>query len=246
MSYVIDTTAGTRNWTCPMGVYWVTVECIGGGGAGANMSTNGSGGGGGGGAYALKARIPVVPGTAYSYTVGAAGTDAASPANGGNSTFGAGPLVQAQGGASAARNSATAGAAGLAVNGIGDVNRDGGAANTGGSPSANNGGGGGGAAGRNGNGIAAAGNNGGGMGTTGTEPSLGGAGGNGAKNGSAVGSAGAANGGGGGGATRNSTTNRAGGAGSNGVVIVSYQTEDFENYKAVEAGNGISTGERIR
>ena len=208
------------------------------------MSVNGSGGGGGGGAYALKRRIPVIPGTAYSYTVGAAGTDAASPANGGNSTFGAGPLVQAQGGASAARNSATAGAAGLAVNGIGDVNRDGGAANTGGSPSANNGGGGGGAAGRNGNGIAAAGNNGGGLGTTGAEPSLGGAGGNGAKSGSAVGSAGSANGGGGGGATRNSSTNRAGGGGGAGLVIIEYDPVQFNNYEFAQGGNGMSFSER--
>lgn len=89
------TYATSTSWTCPAGVHFVDVVCVGGGGGGAV-----NGGGGGGGALAYLNNIPVVPGTAYSVVVGAGGIGGVplfginpsrmggAGGNGGNSSFG--------------------------------------------------------------------------------------------------------------------------------------------------------------
>jgi hypothetical protein len=117
---------GLHNWTAPAGVTSALVECWGAGAAGAA----GSGGGGGGG-YA-SATIPVSPGTAYNYSVGAGGmantgTTAADNAarNGGPTWFG-GPaavgvptaFVAAPGGTSPPTGSSSGGSGG-ASSGLG-------------------------------------------------------------------------------------------------------------------------------
>lgn len=84
-------TAGT-SWTAPLGVRSVKVTLVGGGGGGG--SGTGSGGGaysGGGSGASITARFPVVPGTAYTYAIGAGGAGGTyGPADGsagGNTTF---------------------------------------------------------------------------------------------------------------------------------------------------------------
>lgn len=69
------TTAGTYSWTCPAGVYFVSVVAVG---AGATGTTTLSGGGGG---LGYKNNIPVTPGNTYTVVVGAPG------APGGDSYF---------------------------------------------------------------------------------------------------------------------------------------------------------------
>lgn len=105
--------SGTGTWLCPAGVTSVAVSAIGGGGAGAGLTSAGHGGGGGGGAYAGELAVAVTPGNSYGYSAGAGGTQGASPAPGASSVFTGDALtVTALGGASAAQNSATAGAGG--------------------------------------------------------------------------------------------------------------------------------------
>lgn len=68
------TTPGTFNWICPQDVATISVICIGGGGGGdAGSDLLGVGGGGGGGALAYRNNISVIPGQAYSITVGSGG-----------------------------------------------------------------------------------------------------------------------------------------------------------------------------
>jgi hypothetical protein len=76
---VQDTFTSSGTWTCPAGVTSITVECWGGGGAGGNASHNGNnqvsrGGGGAGGAYARR-EFSVIPGSQYSFIVGAGGVN---------------------------------------------------------------------------------------------------------------------------------------------------------------------------
>ena len=88
------TTVGTTSWTCPAGVYSVEVLVVAGGGGGGRHS----GGGGGGGGVIYRPAFPVVPGTAYTVTVGAGGSGppvgtyptiaGGVGGNGGNSVFG--------------------------------------------------------------------------------------------------------------------------------------------------------------
>ncbi len=87
------TTVGTTSWTCPAGVYSVEVLVVAGGGGGGAWV----GGGGGGGGVIYRPAFPVVPGTAYTVTVGAGGDGEYNPGsysgmpratNGGNSVFG--------------------------------------------------------------------------------------------------------------------------------------------------------------
>jgi len=68
----IVTAPGLYYWTCPEGVYSVSVVCIGGGGGGYGGATN-SATGGGGGALAYKNTFPVIPGVDYYLQVGAGG-----------------------------------------------------------------------------------------------------------------------------------------------------------------------------
>ncbi|MBT0652291.1 glycine-rich domain-containing protein [Geomobilimonas luticola] len=207
------TTAGTGTWTAPAGVTSVTIECWGGGGAGAQRSTNGNGGGGGGGAYAKVNTFSVTPGNNYSYTVGAAGTSAATPTNGGASSFNATTCVAA-GGTSAATNSATGGAGGLASASTGNVKYNGG---NGWTATGTGGGGGGSSA-----GTASAGNN--ATSSTGaTAVTGGGPGGNGRTGSQGAGSPPASGpGGGGGGAYRTGFGTVVGGDGYAGQVRITY------------------------
>lgn len=72
---IVVLTSGT-SWTCPAGVTKVIgrVEGGSGGGGGGNGSGySGGGGGGGGGVYFIST---VIPGTAYTYSIGAGGTGA--------------------------------------------------------------------------------------------------------------------------------------------------------------------------
>lgn len=72
---VLFNTPGTFNWTCPAGVNFINVLCVGGGGAGfctSTTSTAGSGGGGGGLGWANN--VAVTPGTVYTIQVGSGGT----------------------------------------------------------------------------------------------------------------------------------------------------------------------------
>src|SRR5580704_11354362 len=100
---------------------WLKVEAWAAGGAGAGETGTGVGGGGGAGEYAREDIFPCVPGQVIPYTVGTGGTQGASPADGGNTTFGPGPsgplAVLAGGGKSALQNSVTG-----ALPGSGSVN----------------------------------------------------------------------------------------------------------------------------
>lgn len=64
----VTLTSESGTWIAPAGVKSVCVVLIGKGGDGVEYPTNNSGGGGG--ALAYKNNVPVVPGTAYAYTVG--------------------------------------------------------------------------------------------------------------------------------------------------------------------------------
>ena len=76
------TASGT--WTCPAGVYTVSVRVLGGGGGGGGHPADRSRGSGGGGGSAVEntAIVKVTPGTAYAITIGAGG--AGSSGNGGD------------------------------------------------------------------------------------------------------------------------------------------------------------------
>jgi hypothetical protein len=109
-----DPPAPSGTFTSPLGSSWILLEMwgAGGGGGGGNV---GGGGGGGAGAY-ISELIPVdaVNGTAFSYTIGAAGT--AGPintigGNGGSSSFG-GRVAPGGSGGAAADGSFGAGGAG--------------------------------------------------------------------------------------------------------------------------------------
>ncbi|MDD5110502.1 MAG: hypothetical protein PHI63_04800 [Patescibacteria group bacterium] len=82
----------TEDWTAPVGITSVTVECWGAGGCGGGNAINATGGGGGG-AYAQSV-VSVTPGTNYTITIGTCTTVGG---NGTNSTFG-GSTVVAEGG----------------------------------------------------------------------------------------------------------------------------------------------------
>lgn len=77
------TTSGTFTVPSDVGVIWLD-GCGGGGGGGGGNSTPGGGGGGGGAALAVQnaGPLPVVPGSAMSITIGAAGTAGAIDGDG--------------------------------------------------------------------------------------------------------------------------------------------------------------------
>ena len=194
----------------PAGVYQVTVQAWGAGGGGSKITSIGRrGGGGGGGAYA-SSTITVTPAMSYSVVVGTGGTYSSA---GGASSFD-NTTVVAAGGSGGSNNSTNAGSGGTGS--IGTITRTGGNGAAGGSTFS---GGGGGAAGTIGNGGNAPNDNSGNSGISG-----GGSGGNGASgvSGSSDGNNGNTYGGGGSGAVTNSGTDRDGGSGANGYVIVSY------------------------
>jgi len=238
-------TAGNGTWTAPANVGNVTIEVWGGGGGGGGSNVNlqgNTGGGGGGGAYA---RITILyPGLAggntFNFTVGAGGTGGVGNANGtdGGQTI----FYNNTGGNTDVIIAANGGSKGLAGNVAGNRAGAGGAANTapgvtsyaggyGSNAGSSNYGGGGGA----GAGNANPGNNGTGSGTGsgGVGSNGGGNGGNGgARN--ANGNNGSIAGGGGGGAGRANTTtgtNRVGGKGANGQIIITW--DDAPSYQPI-------------
>lgn len=184
------TTPGTYSWTCPAGVNFVHVVCIGGGGGGGGNGSGGSGGGGGG--LAWKNDIPVVPGQSYTVGVGSGSAFTSSTTvrqTGGTSYFISLDTVAAYGGQTGLASNPQSGGAG------GGYFPTGGSGGGGGSTTATDTGGGGGGAG----------------GYTG----FGGAGGAYATNGSAGTGGGAGGGGGGGGST---SLSRGGGGGGVGLL----------------------------
>lgn len=217
------TSSGT--FTVPAGVTSITIECWGGGGAGGgNNSTADGGGGGGGGAYSRKT-LSVVPGTVYSYVIGAGGTGTAGSDGtaGGDTWFGSATTVMAKGGSGGLRVAGglpgAGGAGGSAAASVGDVTYSGGNGGRGRNSNTGRGGPGGSSAGTAANGVsgpdpwtivvAAA------------APSGGGKGGDG---GTGAGLAGFLPGGGGGGSGEGTV---AGGNGAGGQIIISYEPPVF-------------------
>jgi hypothetical protein len=147
-------TTGANSWVCPANVYQVTVETWAAGGGGASSTSNGYYGGGGGGAYSSSV-VTVIPGTTYYYSVGAGG---AAGATGGDSWFNATAAspyssnaaptstatgVLAKGGGGVATNTAAGATGGLLANGFGSTKYSGGTGGTGASATGTGGGGGG-------------------------------------------------------------------------------------------------------
>jgi len=233
------TNTNSTTWTCPANVTAVQVEAWGGGGAGGSGVRGGTnktaaGGGGAGGAYAKLNSCPVVPGGTYYINVGAGGvssTNNLAAVPGGDSWFNSNnvtsTLVLAKGGAGGQSIVNTnvdtfgTGGAGTTSGSIGNLLFAGGSGAT--STSTSFGGGGGGSA-----GTSSAGNA-----PTSTTNGLGAiavsAGGNGGNANASAASSGdgqsptGSPGGGGGGARAASTTQRYGGTGASGQLILTIQ-----------------------
>lgn len=111
------TASGT--WTAPAGVTQVQLVVIGGGGGGGGYDFGGAADGWQGGFGGLAAgAATVVPGTAYTVTVGAGGSGGATSANGtagGTSSFGA--LMSATGGGGGPSSGGSPGTAGAGSSG---------------------------------------------------------------------------------------------------------------------------------
>jgi hypothetical protein len=97
------TTPGDYIWTCPPGVYNVTVLCIGGGGCGTGAASRSGGGGG----LGWRNNISVVPGNTYNLSVGLGGQTPS--ANATNSFFFSTSTVRGSGGISGNYNPASGG-----------------------------------------------------------------------------------------------------------------------------------------
>ena len=219
-----QTFTANGTFTVPAGVTSIKVECWGGGGAGGAAQGNPSaGGGGGGGSYVRNNAITVVPGQSYTVTVGAGGlgvNNAAGPA-GGDSWFGSVSTILAKGGNGGARatanNTTASGATAVTTGNVGSTSPYsyyGGAGGTGGANGASGGGGGSSA------GTGSSGNPGIGV-NAGAAVTGGGAGVAGSTN-SADGADNTNLGGGGAGARAGNNTDRAGGNGGNGKVVITY------------------------
>jgi hypothetical protein len=107
------------SWTAPAGVTRVNLVVIGGGGGGGGYNSGGgtNDGGNGGPAGVAVGSATVVPGTAYTVTIGAAGTGGGTNVNGtAGSTSSFGALMSATGGGAGLTNS-NVGAAGAGSNG---------------------------------------------------------------------------------------------------------------------------------
>jgi hypothetical protein len=190
----------------------LTVQCWGAGGGGSTITSSGArGGGGGGGAFATSV-VAVTPGAVIPVTVGTGG---AANTAGGNSTFNTSTVVAA-GGSGGTNNSTTAGAGGTTANSTGTTKYAGGNGATGGGTYSGGGGGGAGTTGAGGNAPTAA------AGSFGTGTSSSGGNGGASVSGSSNGNNGNTYGGGGSGAVTNTTTDRIGGSGANGQVVISW------------------------
>lgn len=245
----VFTASGT--WTCPANVFSVQVECWGGGGAGGSalrtpdVSSVQYGGGGAGGAYARLNAYPVTPGGIYYINVGAGGANNSTVndtrVSGGdswlNSDSSPSTVIIAkggQGGESAVGNTSTTryglGGAGTMDGSAGDIVYSGGSGATGAASVA---GGGGSSAGTDSNGTSATSNVGA------TAQGGGGDGGTGPTTSSANGGDGFVPGGGGSGA-RASGTQRAGGTGGAGKVVLTYTANaPFASF-AASPSNGVA------
>lgn len=221
-------TPGATTWTAPTGVTSVTVEAWGGGGAGGAATGNpAKGGGGAGGQYASKV-LTVVPGNTYAVVVGSGGAGGnGNGAAGGDSTF-AGTSVVAKGGDGGVRNGAAgsgsvAGGVGTSVyaGGDGSAGFNGGATTSGGA--------GGGGAGSGGSGGSASGN------TAGTGTANGGGAGGAGLTSRGAGNSGFQAGGGGGGGYATSNTDRNGGPGATGQVLITYVSAPVATTDAASA-----------
>lgn len=204
----------SQNWTAPAGVTSVTVEAWGGGGAGGGVTGNpAKGGGGAGGQYARKV-VAVTPGNSYPVVVGGGGNggNGVGP-NGGDSTF-ATNVVVAKGGAGGNGGTDGGGGVGSSLGGIGDVVYAGGSGSDG--SSGGTGGAGGGGAGSTGAGGNASGN------TAGTGTATGGGAGGAGLTSRGGGNAGSSLGGGGGAGYATNSTDRDGGDGAGGRVVISW------------------------
>jgi len=202
------TTSGT--FTVPAGVSGITVEAWGAGGGGSDVTRKWiRGGGGGGGAYA-RSIIAVSPGETYVISVGQGG---AADTDGGNSSFNS-TMVVAAGGEGAEHDSKNPGTGGSVENSIGTIRYAGGNGGLGGTKFSGGGGGGAGSSEAGGDADPRYGGSGGSQ--------NGGRGGHGAQK-SKNGRVGRAYGGGGSGAVSNKKdTDRYGGTGADGLVIISY------------------------
>lgn len=107
-------------WTCPANVYFVKVRIWGAGASGgAGNGAGGAGSGGGGGEY-REGTVPVVPGSAYTVTIGAGGAAASGFANGndgGNSAFNSSIILAVGGKAGQGANGALAPTGGVGGSG---------------------------------------------------------------------------------------------------------------------------------
>lgn len=198
------TTPGAHTFTAPADGT-ARVQLWGGGSGVTNTGASQGCAGGSGGGYS-EATIAVTAGTDYAVQVGAAGVNGITvmaTGDGGDTTFGTGPLVRAKGGTKSSNATTSVAVGGQAANGIGTIKFSGG--NGGACPVANWAGGGGGSSagpaangGNGGDASGPGGGSGGVAGAAGTAPTGGGAGGIGGANGAPCG-AGVAPGGGGGG-----------------------------------------------
>ncbi len=207
-SFQIFTSGTAQTYTKPAGITSILVEVLGGGGGGGGVAAAGAGtsvfaGGGASGGYA---RLWIASANStYTYTVGAAGTGGAAGANNGNngSTTSFGASLQATGGNGGTGGTGSASAATL----------NGGTAGTGSNGDINSGG----SPGGDGFSINAV----GGVGISGGGgDSIYGGGGKSVVSSSAVGNGAANYGSGGSGAATGAATNRAGGDGSAGLIVV--------------------------
>jgi hypothetical protein len=238
-------TSGT-SWSVPAN--WNNsvnnVYLIGGGGGGSgsvvasSTGSHNSGSGGGGGGFTALTNTTLTPGGTVSYAIGAAGaagagsTTASTAGGGGTTTFNISNTAGGGGGAATGLGTATVGTAGTGSTFNGGAGGSGTAPN---SNTTNAGGGGAGSGGLNGAGVSGGANSGATIGAGGAgNNNLGdylfvsgapyGDGGNGGAT-AAVGvaAAGRGGGGGGGGTTAGSSTVRAGGLGTQGVIVLRYQ-----------------------
>lgn len=219
-----DSVPGSKVWTVPDGVTSITVELWGAGGGGQRANGNPSAGGGGSGGGYVKATYPVVAGETYAYFIGAGGTGD-SGGNGQETFFFDATTIRAVGGNGAGvpvsvnntwGQGAVAPVTGNVVGGVAvQINSVYGG--KGGDAGDNYSGGGGSSAGNgNNNGNNALGS------IAGNAPINGYAGGSGLTNGRNPGNSGGFGAGGSGGRTGSRDADQLGGAGGNGLIIITY------------------------